>query len=50
MNKALHAPLVRVETPEEAVARLDRLHTDATTALRDALERFFETRKPPAPA
>jgi AMP nucleosidase len=49
MNKALHAPLVRVETPEEAVARLDRLHMDATTALRDALERFFETRKPPAP-
>jgi AMP nucleosidase len=49
MDKPLHAPLVTIETPEEAVARLDRLHSDATSALRLALERFFETREPPTP-
>ncbi|MBV9137552.1 MAG: AMP nucleosidase, partial [Hyphomicrobiales bacterium] len=49
MDKTLRSSLVSVETPEEAVARLDRLHSDATNALRQALERFLETREPPAP-
>ncbi|MBW0002814.1 MAG: AMP nucleosidase, partial [Hyphomicrobiales bacterium] len=49
MDKTLRSALVTVETPEEAVARLDRLHSDATTALRHALEHFLETREPPSP-
>jgi AMP nucleosidase len=49
MDKTLRSALVTVETPEEAVARLDRLHNDATGALRHALERYFETREPPSP-
>jgi len=39
-----------VATPEEAVERLERLHDQATAALRQALERFLETREPPSPA
>ena len=45
-----HSSLARVETPEEAVAKLDHLHVEATTAVRAALERFFETHEPPSEA
>ena len=34
MDKTLRSALVTVETPEEAVARLERLHSEATSALR----------------
>jgi AMP nucleosidase len=44
---ATHA-LAAVATPEEAVARLEELHGEATTALREALERFLEKREPPS--
>ena len=33
----------RVSSPEEAVERLAHLHAAATSALRDALERYFAT-------
>ena len=49
MDKTLRSALVTVETPEEAVARLERLHSEATGALRHALERYLETRAPPSP-
>ncbi|MFI5014360.1 MAG: AMP nucleosidase [Hyphomicrobiales bacterium] len=50
MDQVAHPSLSSVATPEEAVARLDRLYQEATTALREALEGFFETREPPTPA
>src|SRR5215211_7688676 len=37
----------RVTNPEEAIERLADLHTTATSALRDALERYFATGIPP---
>jgi AMP nucleosidase len=43
------ASLITIATPEEAVERLDALHKEATTALREALERFFETHEAPTP-
>jgi AMP nucleosidase len=36
-------------TPEKAVARLIALHAEATGALKEALDRFFTTRRPPLP-
>ena len=50
MDKPAPAPLAAVTTPEEAVTRLDELHREATSALREALERFFDTREPPTAA
>jgi AMP nucleosidase len=45
----MHQPaLTPVATPEEAVARLEALHAEATEALRHALERFFAHREPPS--
>ncbi len=35
-------------TPQQAVAALADLHRNATTALRHALEHYFETREPPS--
>jgi AMP nucleosidase len=49
MDQPNTAALATVSTPDEAVARLEELHAEATTALREALERFFETREPPSP-
>ncbi|MHB2167583.1 AMP nucleosidase [Alsobacter sp. R-9] len=40
---------VRVSTPQETVAELDRLYTMATGALRAAVDRFLETGVPPSP-
>ena len=37
------SPFQRVSSPEEAVERLTDLHATATSALRDALERYFAT-------
>jgi AMP nucleosidase len=39
-----------VASPEEAVERLDALHSTATGALREALERFFANGSPPTAA
>jgi AMP nucleosidase len=36
-------------TPEQAVDQLEALHASASDALREALERFLETRIPPTP-
>lgn len=40
----------RVGDPEEAVDRLQEMHVAATTALRDALERYLADGHPPSPA
>jgi AMP nucleosidase len=40
----------RASRPEEAVDRLAALHEDATTSMRDALERYLATGTPPDPA
>jgi AMP nucleosidase len=42
-------PTEPVASPEEAVERLGALHNEATTSLRDALERFFTDGVPPTP-
>ncbi len=44
---SLHA-LASVESPEEAVERLEGLHAAATGALRDALDRFLARGIPPS--
>jgi AMP nucleosidase len=49
MDKA-HPSLASVMTPAEAADRLEELHAEATMALREALERYFDTREPPSPA
>jgi AMP nucleosidase len=43
-----YSPLTSVKTPTEAVDRLEELHAEATTALREALEHYFEAREPPS--
>jgi AMP nucleosidase len=48
MDRIAQPSLAAVTSPEEAVARLDALHKEATAALREALERFVETREPPS--
>lgn len=49
MGEPLPAGHRAVRTPDEAIDALDTLHGAATSALRGAVERYFDTATPPTP-